>query len=63
MDYLKLCPYCGGEGMLVDDATFGYGMASTTYNITCRDCGARTAEYFTQDEAEEAWNRRELKGA
>jgi Lar family restriction alleviation protein len=48
---LKPCPFCGGTALRMG------GKWELSY-IRCADCWAQTNLSRTQEEAEEAWNRR-----
>ncbi len=53
---LKICPFCGGEGVLHEHKFVGY---MNVYGVVCFDCGAETRQFFeTEKDAIEAWNRR-----
>lgn len=53
MEKLKTCPFCGGFGGISKN------IYETHYCIKCCSCGCST-EYFNREEqATEAWNRRE----
>lgn len=54
MTELKKCPFCGGGWGITMNC---YSDDNTTFHVECCDCGARTEEFKTQDEAIEAWNR------
>jgi hypothetical protein len=58
---LELCPFCGGEGKLVENHVSG----GKDYSfVKCVVCEAKTANYYVSlkhcpnDEATKAWNRR-----
>ena len=46
---LEPCPFCGGEAFMIH----GYD-----YRVECDNCGCRTQEYVSQEDAAEAWNNR-----
>lgn len=56
--YLQPCPFCGGKATIhrhtmVTDL-------SHTYSVECTQCGVETKSFYTrQEQAAEAWNRRE----
>ena len=58
---LKPCPCCGGKAV-VDRVGYCYSdtgdHAMDAWRVSCRSCGARTAEYRSEGGAVEAWNRR-----
>ena len=58
---LKTCPCCGGEAV-VDRVGYCYSdtgdHAMDAWRVSCRSCGARTAEYRSEGGAVDAWNRR-----
>lgn len=55
-DKLKPCPFCGGEGTLVEDIyndhLYNYAICSNDY------CNANTGRCDTEDEAITKWNNR-----
>ena len=54
---LKECPFCGCEDVNAHgrkSVVFGF----VVYWIECYECGARTREYPTMEDAGNAWNRR-----
>lgn len=56
MDELKPCPFCGGEACMQQHVFVGY---SSTFGVVCLDCCCETRQFYhTENEAEEAWNRR-----
>lgn len=60
---LKPCPFCGFEQINGDDGKalvyFTKPIADKEYKYCeCHDCGARTADCDTQEDAIEAWNTR-----
>lgn len=46
------CPFCGGEGVIV------WKVETEKSHGECMECGARTRDYDTSEEAERAWNTR-----
>lgn len=65
MKELKPCPFCGGKANYyceeLDWADWGYISATKYYNtyVECEECGAGTASFDTEQQAIDAWNRRE----
>ena len=58
---LKSCPFCGSEeevGMVGYCYSDTGGHAMDEWHVSCRSCGARTAEYRSEGGAVEVWNRR-----
>ena len=53
MSELKLCPFCGGEALLLGSYEHGYF-------VECHDCFAKTANFGSEGKAESivAWNTR-----
>lgn len=49
---LKPCPFCGEKAKHV------YFKFTDTHSVLCRNCGAESYEFGTEEEAIEAWNRR-----
>lgn len=53
---LKPCPFCGGEGKIID---LGFFNLPSSYGVCCLNCSCATYQFFdTEGEAAEAWNRR-----
>lgn len=52
---LKPCPFCGGKAMLVS-VNERYTVGCTI--MRCRGNGLTARDYYTKDEAAEAWNTR-----
>lgn len=49
---LKDCPHCGGRAYL-------YTIPSINHHfVECKDCGASTMMHDTDEQAEDAWNKR-----
>lgn len=60
-DELKPCPFCGKHdtGIEIDSGEdYGFPVSKIKYYGMCYDCEAKTDEYFTEEEAIAAWNRR-----
>lgn len=62
MNNLKPCPFCGN----VDITNFVLPAAQSptgepAYTNNCPECGASTAGFATQEDADAAWNQR-VKG-
>ena len=55
MEELKRCPFCGSE---VDVNLNYYKNYSYSINILCPQCGGSSAEFWEEEPAIEAWNRR-----
>ena len=53
---LKNCPFCGAEATV-------WNRAKDSYSIVCTnlECCARTAVFFSEEDAAMAWNRRVKK--
>jgi Lar family restriction alleviation protein len=49
-DDLKLCPFCGGRDIRVQQTTAAW--------ISCEDCGAETDSRPNKGQARAAWNKR-----
>ena len=55
------CPFCGSQNVDIRKRAEIDGPLNTTYTrVTCKDCGGSGGEFFTNKEAIDAWNRREL---
>lgn len=54
---LKQCPFCDGDWGLFKEKT-PESFIKFKYYVECCDCGARTGNCETREEAIEAWNRR-----
>ena len=52
------CPFCGGQGELVEEGEFYY-----RFKVKCKKCGASTggSAYKNDKYNSECWNRREAK--
>lgn len=63
---LLLCPFCGGEAILLHD-NLGINVNVFSY-IKCLGCGVETerfqisTDHSSDDKAVEAWNRRKENG-
>ena len=56
---LKTCPCCGGPTEVNRYNPYdGYQGTWTAYYIECAECGLRTSDFRSLEEAAEAWNRR-----
>lgn len=49
---LKPCPFCGGEADLY------FLSYDRRYFVICEKCDFKTAEFWTEKEAVDAWNKR-----
>ncbi len=61
---LKPCPFCGGEAMIIKRKSNAAG-SKFVYRVQCCadeedgcSCIPKTWNYYTKEEAIEAWNRR-----
>ena len=57
---LKPCPFCGGEAYTTYEDC--YGLYHNDYFVCCDKCGLQfgfTNQFESEEEAIEAWNRRE----
>jgi Zn ribbon nucleic-acid-binding protein len=52
---LPLCPFCKGYPELESEENWE---GKDIWFVECDKCGARTAEYFEESEAVDAWKRR-----
>ena len=64
---LKPCPFCGREKIGIfttEDLGMDYGEFGyfAVCDVTSGGCGAASGWHATEDEAEEAWNRRVENG-
>lgn len=59
MTYLKPCPFCGGEGVVIKSTFMGF--KDDFFHCVCLDCNTENAKFKckTETEAIEAWNRRD----
>lgn len=62
MDKLMSCPFCGGNGNIVDEETErdATGKVKITWNIECEQCGTMLGyeRWRTREKTISAWNRR-----
>ena len=58
MSELLPCPFCGGEDVEIDHASTYDVHHPDVYEVHCPDCGGRSGEGWTEDEAIAAWNTR-----
>ena len=56
MAKLKMCPFCNGKAEVIE--TFDED-GDRWQEVECQRCYARTTGWATEDEAIDAWNRRE----
>lgn len=58
---LRPCPFCGGTAG-VDKTNYYFEdsgeLAMSSFVVSCRACGMKTAQHRTEDGAVMAWNRR-----
>lgn len=52
---LKPCPFCGGKVTMYHYRDYSY---RTHYDIYCKKCNMRTADFESASQLTEAWNRR-----
>lgn len=57
MSKLKPCPFCGGKAELLLQWKSDEGTGKNIW-ARCEICGVVTSNYGTEEEAEDAWNRR-----
>ena len=61
MDELFSCPFCGGAAG-IDKTNYYYedsgDYAMSSYVVSCRSCGIKTADFKTEEHAVKFWNRR-----
>lgn len=53
---LKPCPFCGGEGRVFEDTSFG--VDNPLYRVFCGMCLVKTDTAYRREDAIEIWNRR-----
>lgn len=58
MAYAKHCPFCGSTKVGLFDYPFKEHRALNGCFAYCTECGARTGNYYTVDDALKAWNER-----
>ena len=56
---LKPCPFCGGEAEVFRGITYGFRYL---YEPRCIKCECALGIYETEEQAIEAWNRRDDSG-
>jgi Lar family restriction alleviation protein len=49
----KRCPFCGSNGIYTKHLPIGL------YCVACTKCGASSGPFLNEDDAEEAWNKRQ----
>ena len=54
---LKPCPFCGGKAVVT--AKLPYFGENETLSVMCKECNASSKHKRTEEEAIEAWNRRD----
>lgn len=55
---LKPCPFCGGKSSMLGE--FGWNSVDTQwYWVRCKECDAMIPAYTSEEQAADAWNRRE----
>lgn len=54
---LKPCPFCGGNEVKVRHEK--YWRPKLSSNVICKECFANTGWFDTDEEAINAWNRRD----
>ena len=54
MSELKPCPFCGGKAARLSDVS----AQRDNYGVLCMCCTARIWSYYSQERADEQWNRR-----
>ena len=52
MNDLKPCPFCGSQILFLERTE------TNKCYIACVECGSRSGNYWTKQDAIEAWNRR-----
>ena len=52
---LKPCPFCGGEGEMIENFLFGKAVG---YMVGCKNCWCELRIYTSKQNAVKAWNRR-----
>ena len=57
--YLMYCPFCGATRISAHDKTRYVNREPERYFwYQCNNCGSRSGEYLSRDEAAAMWNRR-----
>lgn len=61
VDHNKECPFCGGnrQDVYTYEHTFVTLPTIINYEITCYDCGCNLSGFDTEEDALDAWNRRD----
>jgi len=55
---LKACPFCGGESVMHGELGVK-GKETQWYWVQCKECDAMIRAYTSEEQAAEAWNRRD----
>ena len=61
---MKRCPFCKGEAELVHIPPFVHPKSGRKgierWQVVCHGCGVVTAAFLSPEDAEKAWERREV---